>query len=122
MRKIFLRFRSPGLRHKSSEKFYYFRGKFLHLLMHALLHFRLLMRWMILASILGILLGVIGAEFVKSINWSTQFRNAHIWCYGLLPVGGIFIIWLYRVTKDKHDKGTNMVLASLRSEAQLPVQ
>ncbi|MDE5885397.1 MAG: chloride channel protein [Oscillospiraceae bacterium] len=90
--------------------------------MHSLLHFRLLMRWIVLSSILGILLGVVGAEFVKMINWSTQFRNSHIWCYGLLPIGGILIIWLYRVTKDKHDKGTNMVLASLRSEAQLPVQ
>lgn len=90
--------------------------------MHSLLHFRLLLRWIVLSLLLGALLGIIGAEFVKSINWSTNFRNTHIWCYALLPLGGILITWLYRITHDKHDKGTNMVLASLRSEAQLPVQ
>ncbi len=111
-----------SFQHKTSETFYYFRGKFLRFSMHALLHIRLLIRWIVLAVILGLVLGFVGAEFVKSINWSTEFRNTHLWCYALLPLGGILIIWLYRVTHDKHDKGTNMVLSSLRSEAQLPMQ
>ena len=90
--------------------------------MHGLLHIRLLFRWTILSLILGCVLGVIGAEFVKSISWSTKFRNAHLWCYALMPIAGLLIVFLYRVTHDKHDKGTNMILASLRSEAQIPVQ
>ncbi len=90
--------------------------------MHGLLHIRLLFRWTVLSLILGCVLGVIGTEFVKSISWSTKFRNEHLWCYALLPVGGLLIVFLYRITHDKHDKGTNMILASLRSEAQIPVQ
>lgn len=110
------------LRHKQEEQFYHLRGKLLHLSIHALLHFRLLLRWCVLSLVIGSLLGVIGAVFVWCIGFGTEFRTAHKWCYLLLPVGGILIVWLYRVTHDKHDKGTNMVLASLRSEAELPVQ
>ena len=111
-----------SLKHKAHEKFYYYRGKCLKILMHGLLHIRLLFRWTVLSLILGCVLGVIGTEFVKSISWSTKFRDTHLWCYALLPVGGLLIVFLYRVTHDKHDKGTNMILASLRSEAQIPVQ
>ena len=111
-----------SFRHKSSEKFYYYRGRFLRLLMHSLLHFRLLFRWTVFSVLLGSVLGFIGTEFVNAIAWSTDFRSKHLWCYLLLPVGGVLIVWLYRVMHDKHDKGTNTVIASLRSEAQIPMQ
>ncbi len=110
------------LRHKSATEFYRLRGNLLHLMIHSLLHFRLLLRWVVLAVAVGLLLGVIGAAFVAAISFGTEYRKAHPWCLLLLPVGGMFIVWLYRVTHDKHDKGTNMVIASLRSEAQLPAQ
>ena len=111
-----------SLKHKSAERFYKLRGKFYHALIHILLQLRLLIRWVALSLIIGALLGVIGAAFVACIGYSTEFREAHQWVYALLPVGGLLIVFLYRITGDKHDKGTNMVIASLRSEAQLPVQ
>ena len=114
--------RDSFFKHKAHETFYHYRGKCLRILMHGLLHIRLLFRWTVFSLILGCVLGVIGTEFVKSISWSTKFRNEHLWCYALLPAGGLLIVFLYRVTHDKHDKGTNMILASLRSEAQIPVQ
>ena len=111
-----------NLRHKSAERFYRFRGKALHSLIHILLQLRLLLRWVVLALVLGAVLGVVGAAFVWCIAAGTEFRSEHQWCYLLLPVGGAAIVFLYHITKDKHDKGTNMVIASIRSEAQLPVQ
>lgn len=111
-----------GFRHKQADRFYRFRGWLLHFSIHALLHFRLLLRWCVLSLVMGVLLGGIGAAFVKCIGFGTAFRAAHWLCYLLMPVGGVLIVWLYRVAHNKHDKGTNMVLASLRSEAELPVQ
>lgn len=111
-----------NLRHKSAERFYQLRGRALHGMIHILLQFRLLLRWVVLSLILGSVLGVVGSAFVACISYGTQFRETHWWCCLLLPAGGVLIVWLYRVCKDKHDKGTNMVIASLRSEAQLPVQ
>ena len=111
-----------SLRHKGAERFYRFRGKLLHSSIHVLLHLRLLLRWVLIALILGTVLGFVGTLFVWCISIGTEYRAAHQWCYLLLPVGGCAIVFLYWITKDKHDKGTNMVIASLRSEAQLPVQ
>ena len=110
------------LRHKGAVRFYRFRGKLLHSSIHILLQLRLLLRWVLIALILGTVLGFVGTLFVWCIGIGTEYRAAHQWCYLLLPVGGCAIVFLYHITKDKHDKGTNMVIASLRSEAQLPVQ
>lgn len=110
------------LRHKSAEQFYRLRGQTLHWAIHSLLHFRLLLRWVVLSVIMGVLLGLVGAAFVFCIAAGTAYRQEHWWCYLLMPLGGVLIVWLYRVTNDRHDKGTNMVIASLRSEAHLPVQ
>lgn len=110
------------LRHKQAGHFYWLRGLVMHGMIHALLHLRLLLRWIFLSVILGGILGLVGAAFVECIHMGTEYRRSHWWCYALLPIGGLLIVWLYRVTHDKHDKGTNMVLASIRSEANLPVQ
>lgn len=111
-----------NLRHKGAKRFYRIRGNLLHSSIHGLLQLRLLLRWVILALILGGVLGVVGAAFVWCIAAGTEYRADHQWCYLLMPLGGASIVFLYRITKDRHDKGTNMVIASLRSEAQLPVQ
>lgn len=110
------------LRHKQAGRFYWIRGFLMHGAIHALLHLRLLIRWLVLSVTLGAILGLVGSAFVESIRAGTEYRRSHWWCYVLMPLGGLLIVWLYRVTQDKHDKGTNMVLASIRSEANLPVQ
>ncbi len=110
------------LRDRGSQRLYYWRGQAMHYSMHALLHLRLLVRWVTLAILLGAVLGVVGAAFVECISIGTAFRSSHRWCYLLMLPAGLLIVWLYRVTHDKHDRGTNMVIASLRSEAELPVQ
>ena len=110
------------MRHIRSERFYKIRGALMHFLMHAVLHFRLLLRWCVLSLVIGVVLGLIGSLFVMCIGYGTEFRAAHQWCYLLMPVGGLLIVGAYQLLHDQHDKGTNMVLASLRSEAKLPVQ
>ena len=100
------------LRHKSAEQFYRVRGQALHWAIHSLLHFRLLLRWVVLSVIMGVLLGLVGTAFVFCIGAGTAFRQEHWWCYLLMPLGGVLIVWLYRVTNVRHDKGTNMVIAS----------
>lgn len=98
------------------------RGKLIHSSIHILSHLRLLLRWLIFSIIIGGIMGVIGVGFVYSIQWATDARTAHPWILLTLPLGGLLIVWLYRITRDNNDKGTNMVLASIRSEAELPVQ
>jgi hypothetical protein len=98
------------------------KGRLIHSGIHILSHLRLLVRWVFYSVLMGILVGFIGIAFVYAIQWATGFRLGHWWVIGLLPLGGLLIVWLYRISHDQNDKGTNMVLASLRAETELPVQ
>lgn len=98
------------------------KGRLIHSGIHILSHLRLLVRWVFYSMLMGILVGFIGIAFVYAIQWATGFRLGHWWVIGLLPLGGLLIVWLYRISHDQNDKGTNMVLASLRAETELPVQ
>ncbi len=111
-----------SVRHKKHERFYRIRGRFLRSSVHILLHFRLLIRWVLFAVLLGIVMGIIGTAFVQCIHIGTEFRHSHPWVLLTLPLGGLLIVWLYRITRNHDDRGTNMVIASIRSEAELPVQ
>ncbi|MBQ9110769.1 MAG: chloride channel protein [Oscillospiraceae bacterium] len=94
----------------------------MHSATHILLHFRLLLRWVVFGALLGVIMGLVGAAFVHCIHAGTAFRESHPWVLLTLPVGGLLIVWLYRITRNHNDKGTNMVIASIRSEAELPMQ
>lgn len=98
------------------------KGRLLHSAIHVISHLRLLLRWVLFSVITGGIVGLIGVAFVYAIQWVTSFRSGHPWILLALPLGGLLIVWLYRITRDQNDRGTNMVLASLRSEAELPVQ
>lgn len=90
--------------------------------LHAIVHARLFLRWVLLALIVGGLLGLVGAGFVHSVNAVTALRKAHLWIVLLLPAGGLLIVLLYHLCRSRNDRGTNQVLASIRSEAELPPQ
>ncbi len=111
-----------ALQSKHAQQYYRIRGHLLHGCIYVLLHFRLLLRWIFLSLLVGTLLGGIGSAFVWLIQWGTRTRMAHPWVLLTLPLGGVLIVWLYRITQNHRDRGTNMVLASLRSETDLPAQ
>lgn len=102
--------------------YYRWKGRLLHSSIHIFSHLRLLLRWILYSVLTGAFVGLIGVAFVYTIQWVTSFRGNHPWVLLTLPLGGLLIIWLYRISRDQNDRGTNMVLASLRSEAELPVQ
>ncbi len=108
--------------HKHSLRFVRWKAKLLHSVIHILSHLRLLLRWLFVSVITGGIVGLIGVAFVYGIQWATAVRTAHAWIPLTLPLGGLLIVWLYHITHDQKDRGTNMVLASIRSEAELPVQ
>ena len=48
-------------------------------------------------------------------EYVTQFRSGHRWIIFLLPAAGLLIVFLYRAGGIKHDKGTNLVIGSIRN-------
>ncbi|MBQ7776037.1 MAG: chloride channel protein [Lachnospiraceae bacterium] len=72
--------------------------------------------WVFLGALVGVATGTIGTAFYYCLGFATMFRQEHPQLILGLPLGGLFIVWLYRVTGRENDKGTNMVISAVREE------
>ena len=78
-----------------------------------------LLKWMVLGGVIGLVGGIIGSLFHIGVDNATQVRLAHPWVLYLMPVGGLAIVGLYRLTKTE-GKGTNDIIASVHFGEQVP--
>lgn len=78
-----------------------------------------LLKWMVLGGVIGLVGGIIGSLFHIGVDTATQVRLAHPWVLYLMPVGGLAIVGLYRLTKTE-GKGTNDIIASVHFGEQVP--
>ena len=78
-----------------------------------------LLKWMVLGGVIGLVGGIIGSLFHIGVDTATQMRLAHPWVLYLMPVGGLAIVGLYRLTKTE-GKGTNYIIASVHFGEQVP--
>ena len=74
-----------------------------------------LLKWLLFAILVGLTVGVIGSLFHLALEWAGEMRTAYPWLLYLLPLGGLAIVGAYRLTGMSDDRGTEMILASIRS-------
>lgn len=80
-------------------------------------------KWFLLSGLSGILCGLAGTAFSYGIRFVTKSRGEHPWLLFLLPVSGLIIVFLYRISGIKQDKGTNLVLSSVQNpEEKVPLR
>lgn len=79
------------------------------------------LNWTLLAAITGGLGGLIGAGFRWAVNYATGLREQNPWLCYLLPVGGVAIAFLYRVTKLSGHADTNLIINSVRTDSRVPI-
>lgn len=89
-------------------------------LISAWVYVRTLLFWIFLAVVAGGIGGMAGTMFHYSIQWATSLRQSYGWVLWLLPVGGIFIVFIYRLCHMENDRGTNLIIESIRSGEQVP--
>ncbi len=80
------------------------------------LHMKQFFMWVLMGILVGAVTGVVGTIFYYGLDFATVFREEHPQIIYGLPLGGLFIVWLYRITGRENDKGTNMVLSAVREE------
>ncbi|MDO5125272.1 MAG: chloride channel protein [Ruminococcus sp.] len=78
-------------------------------------------KWITIAFIVGATGGGVGALFSKAVIWVTGIRQANSWLIYLLPVGGLAIIGLYKLSKMSEDAGTNLIISSIRTSIDVPM-
>lgn len=75
---------------------------------------------LIISICVGAASGSAGVLFHKLVELVTNLRIANPYILFLLPLGGIFIVFLYRVTGQYDNKGTNLILSSIQSNDFIP--
>ena len=74
----------------------------------------ILARWLLLAVPTGLVCGAVGTAFHQAVEHVTEWRAEHIWLLWLLPVAGLAIVALYKVTGCE-GMGTNTVIRAVHS-------
>ncbi|MBQ3417082.1 MAG: chloride channel protein [Ruminococcus sp.] len=78
-------------------------------------------KWVLIAAVTGVIGGGIGTAFRYAIDYVTAFRMEHSFLVYLLPLGGMIIAFLYRVTKLSGHADTNLIISSVRTDEKIPI-
>ena len=89
---------------------------------HGVTHFRTFVKWCLCAVLIGTVVGCVGTLFHYLIKLSAEtFALSHFRMVWLLPLVGVVIVASYKCCGMDNDKGTNMILVSVRSEEKPPI-
>ena len=90
-----------------------FKEKFLHKMDHNGHRAMSVVGWTLAAIFIGITVGLFATGFGLSMRYVIGFREAHKWLIFLLPVGAVFITFMYKQILKEKDSGTNTVIAAI---------
>ena len=71
-------------------------------------------QWLLRAVPIGLVCGIVGTAFHLSVEYVTELRAAQPWLLFCLPVAGLAIVALYKITKCE-GVGTNNVIRAVQS-------
>ena len=91
-------------------------------LSHGVTHFTTFFKWCLCAVLIGVVVGCVGTLFHYLIKVSAEtFALSNLKMVWLLPLVGTVIVGSYKFCGMDNDKGTNMILVSVRSEEKPPI-
>lgn len=79
-------------------------------------------KWTVLGSITGIVVGLIATLFATCLEAAAHIREGHPYTFLTLPIGGVIIVTLYKITKMEHDSGTDNVINSIHEDVVIPLK
>lgn len=79
-----------------------------------------LVKWLVIAGLVGVVVGFIASGFGHVLIYVQKLRADFPWIVLGLPIGGLVIVWLYRVSKNHDDRGTNTIVASIQENTEIP--
>jgi H+/Cl- antiporter ClcA len=79
-----------------------------------------IVKWIVCSVLIGLVCGSVGVLFHFATDYAGLWQRTYQWLLYCLPVAGLLIIWCYHVNGVEKDEGTNLVIASIRKEGDLP--
>ena len=85
-------------------------------------HVIVFFKWLVFSMVSGISIGLVGTFFYYCLKWVTDLRSIYPALIFALPLGGLLIVFFYRVLHNENDTGTNLVLSAIHSDENIPVR
>lgn len=67
-------------------------------------------KWIFLSSLIGVGCGVASTIFLRTLELTTEFREAHSWLLFLLPLGGLIVGGAYHYWGKSVEAGNNLII------------
>ncbi len=80
-----------------------------------------MLKWSVLAALIGLISALAGVLFHYAVDIGAHVRVIYPQLIFGLPLGGVFIVFLYHICKMDDDKGTNSILTSVRTAERVPI-
>ena len=77
-------------------------------------------KWLLIALITGAAGGAVGSMFHVSVQWAAQLRGIYPWLLWGLPVGGLAIAGMYRLSQMENTN-TNAIIDSIHFGDDVPL-
>ncbi len=100
----------------------YYLLRVLEVLQHFKEHVAVTLKWLLFAIVSGLVVGLVGTGFYMCTKWAAETRASMPWLIYFLPLGGVIIVWMYRMMHDENDTGTNLVLSAIHSGEEIPLK
>lgn len=91
-------------------------------IVHSILYGRSFLRSILMGVICGLVCSLVGCAFLAVTDRAYAWSNEFPWTIFLLPLAGLLIVFLYHRAGVYEDKGTNLVLESVRTSKQVPLR
>ena len=91
-------------------------------LKHWLEHGMIFLKWVACALLMGLVLGAAGTLFHYCVDGANRYSGQYPYLIWFLPLGGLLIMFLYKITKMERDQGTDLVIRSVRSTEPISIK
>lgn len=91
-------------------------------LKHWLEHGLIFLKWVACAVLIGLVLGGIGTLFHYCVDGANVYSAKYPYLIWFLPIGGLLIVFFYRIMKMERDKGTDLVISAVRSTEPISIK
>ncbi len=90
-------------------------------LKHILSILSVFFKWLICSVASGVIIGLIGTGFHILLDLATQYRTNYSFLLFLLPIAGLFIVFMYDKAGEANNTGTNLIITAVQSDDKVPV-
>jgi len=72
-------------------------------------------KWLLICSVIGICVGSASALFLATLEWTTNFRETHLYIINFLPIAGFAIGALYFYFGKEVEGGNNLLIDTIHN-------